>query len=241
MTTTFYNENDRGICEWLQRLIEGPLRNSSQTTCKATHDVISSQASADGSTPCVLQDGPTIGQCGPDRAHASHSAQQVSDSGQMTLDTCGLFGQDSSPSASLQRSLESRLRARLDANGSPEYVLTSKHWDMPSGVPICALRAWPRHTLDKGCSGWPRPSAQEMRTKCYQKIHKRREDCKVRTGNGNGFGLTLGNAVTLHLGTTGSEGDCHPALSSWLMGYPDEWSKFAVTATPSYRRSRRAS
>jgi hypothetical protein len=44
--------------------------------------------------------------------------------------------------------LESRLRARLGAAGSPEYVLTWKHWDMLSGPPICALRARGRKPKD---------------------------------------------------------------------------------------------
>src|SRR5690242_21166272 len=57
----------------------------------------------------------------------------------------------SSPSAVLQSSLESRLRARLDVHGSPEYVLTWKTWDMPSGPLICALRASARPTSGNGC------------------------------------------------------------------------------------------
>ena len=41
----------------------------------------------------------------------------------MTNATCGLRGFLSSPSAALQQSLESRLRARTDVNGSLEYAL----------------------------------------------------------------------------------------------------------------------
>jgi hypothetical protein len=44
--------------------------------------------------------------------------------------------------------------------GSPEYVLTWKHWDMESGPQICALRASARRTSDSGCGGWPTPAAQ---------------------------------------------------------------------------------
>ena len=44
-----------------------------------------------------------------------------------------------SPSAALQRALENRLRARMDVNGSPEYELIWKPWDMAGGSPIwCA-------------------------------------------------------------------------------------------------------
>jgi hypothetical protein len=46
----------------------------------------------------------------------------------------------------------------MAAHGSPEYDLTWKHWDMPSGPPICALRASGRRTSGKDCIGWPTPS-----------------------------------------------------------------------------------
>jgi len=46
----------------------------------------------------------------------------------------------------------------MDVNGSPEFALTWKDWDMPAGGPICALRASERRTGDKGCSGWPTPT-----------------------------------------------------------------------------------
>jgi hypothetical protein len=73
---------------------------------------------------------------------------------------CGRSSDVSLRTATLQSSLESRLRARMDVNGSPEYVLTWKHWDMALGVPICALRASQRRTSGKDCSGWPSPAVQ---------------------------------------------------------------------------------
>jgi hypothetical protein len=66
-----------------------------------------------------------------------------------------------SPSASLQRSLASRLAASTDLNGSPECVLTWKLWDMPSGPQICALRARARRASDKGFTGWPAAGATD--------------------------------------------------------------------------------
>ena len=53
------------------------------------------------------------------------------------------------------------MRALTDVNGSPEYALTWKTWDMPSGPPICALRASGRRISDNGCTGWPTPAAHE--------------------------------------------------------------------------------
>ena len=76
-------------------------------------------------------------------------------------DTSGPKCSGSLPSADLQLSLESRLRATLAVNGSPEYVLTWKHWDMESGPPICALRGSPRRISDSGFTGWPTPNATD--------------------------------------------------------------------------------
>ena len=76
----------------------------------------------------------------------------------MTNDICGQSSAASSLSAILQSSLENKLRQKVDVNGSPEYVLTWKHWDMESGPPICALRARGRRTSDNDCSGWPSPN-----------------------------------------------------------------------------------
>jgi hypothetical protein len=58
------------------------------------------------------------------------------------------------------------LRAALDVNGSPEYGLTWKHWDIPSGPPICALRASGRRISDSAStglqiSGWQSPKVAD--------------------------------------------------------------------------------
>ncbi len=47
----------------------------------------------------------------------------------------------------------------MAAYGSPEYGMTWKSWDMPSGPPICALRASGRRTSGKDFGGWPTPNA----------------------------------------------------------------------------------
>ena len=110
--------------------------------------------------------------------------------------TSGQNGSGSSPSAALQRSLESRLRTRLDASGSPEYALTWRRWDMPSGPPICALRASARrpkhglvtqiillngdgsrllpHKFASAFGGWPTPldNDQYGSTHCYSGRNK---------------------------------------------------------------------
>ena len=74
-----------------------------------------------------------------------------------TNGTSGLTFSVSSATAFLQSSLESRLRQRMDVNGSLEYALTWKDWDMESGPPICALRARARRISGSGFGGWPSP------------------------------------------------------------------------------------
>ena len=126
---------------------------SKQMTLWGTSNVISSQESLDGPMLCDSQAGPTTDQCGPEAALASRSATQESAKGQTTSDTCGLSLHGLLDTQSLNTSLESKLRQRLGAIGSPLYELTWKHWDMQSGPPICALRASVRRTLDKDSGG----------------------------------------------------------------------------------------
>src|SRR5690606_329181 len=70
---------------------------------------------------------------GPDHVPANHSQAPENDREKGTNGTFGQSFTDLSPSAILQSFLENKLQARLDVNGSPEYALTWKRWDMPSG------------------------------------------------------------------------------------------------------------
>jgi hypothetical protein len=130
-------------------------------TLQNTTNATSSRASAAGHWPCG---GPGLKAC-PESGQApvpvSRFRALAKDRDTPTSGTCGPLFTASSPSAVLQRSLENRLRARMDANGSPEFALTWKIWDMPAGEPICALRASGRRTGGKGCIGWPTPQANK--------------------------------------------------------------------------------
>ncbi len=90
---------------------------------KATPSVISSPGSAAGAMRSASPDGPTSGPSGPAPFPVSRFRALDSDVAMPIEDTCGPLFSGSSPSADLQRSLESRLRATLDVNGSPEYAL----------------------------------------------------------------------------------------------------------------------
>jgi len=126
----------------------------------------SSPALAFGPMHSENQDGPTTAQSGPDHALASLSAAQASEKGLLTSGTFGHTGSTSSRSAALATSLENRLRQKTDGLGSTLYKLTWKHWDLPSGRQICALRASVRRTSgkDSGSMGpWPTPMACDAR------------------------------------------------------------------------------
>lgn len=157
-------------------------------TSEGTTSAISLPESAAGPTPSDLPDGPTTAPSGPAPVPVSRFRARASKRAMPTTDTSGPLFTNSSPSADLQRSLENRLRQNLDVNGSPEYALTWKMHDMPSGPPICALRASGRRTSGKGFSGWPTPMSTE-RTSSPETMAKR---LAYRKGNGQ-------NTVPLYL------------------------------------------
>ena len=129
--------------------------DSGRCTCSA--------ASADGRSRSSGRVGPQMLLFGPDPAPASRSAAPANSGAKATSDTSGPSCAGSSGSACLQSSLESRLRARLGGRGAPEYTLTWKHWDLTSGLRICALRASAPRTSGSGCSGWPTTAAADAR------------------------------------------------------------------------------
>ena len=135
-----------------------------------THNAISSRESAGGPTPSNSPDGPATGRYGPEAVPVSRFRALESTRAMPTTDTYGQHSSGLSPSAALTASLANRLAARMDVNGSPEYALTWKHWDMPAGEPICRLRASPRRTSAPGCIGWPTPVASDAnkRIRTYQ-------------------------------------------------------------------------
>lgn len=124
-------------------------------------NAIFSPGLADGPTRSTSPGGSATDPSGQDHHPVSRFRARDSDEPMPTSDTSGPLFTNSSPSADLQRFLESRLRQSLAASGSPEFALTWSTWDLPSGVPICRLRASAHRTSGNGSSGWRSPAAQE--------------------------------------------------------------------------------
>lgn len=160
---------------------------SSENSRNAT----SSLGSVDGLSQLDLLDGLMMNHSGPAHAPASPSAQQGSSAEQATSDTSGQSFSDSSRSAALQQSLESRLRHALDTNGSPEFDLTWSRKAMPSGPSICALRASARRTSDNECGGWPTPGVSN---------HGKGESPEAKKARGANPGVDLAWAAQMAAG-----------------------------------------
>lgn len=243
------------------------LKTSPAMMSEALPNAISSLASVAGPMLSALPDGATIDLFGQEVVPASRSATRVAGRAKPTSDTYGQNFDASSLSAILQSSLESRLRARLGGDGSPEYELIWKSWPVPSQPPICALRASARHTSVSAFAGWPTPMAGSPGTENYNPAGNTDSSRKTvalvagwstpktATGGANskrkerGAGGAVlqeqvrwvGGAKTLSNAATEKPGALNPAFSLWLMGYPAEWQFSVERAMQSTRSSPRTS
>ena len=126
-------------------------------TSKVLLNAISSPESADGRLHFLSPDGQQTSPSGLSLVPASRSVKQAKGFAKKTNATSGLLPPNSSASAILQSALANRLQARLGVNGSLEYALTWKEWDMQLGGAICALRASARRISAKDYTGWLTP------------------------------------------------------------------------------------
>ena len=131
----------------------------------------SSPALESGASPCAPAASRIANLSGPDPALASLSARQAKEMGLLTSGTFGHTSTTSSASAALQRSLESRLRARTQCLGSTLYTLTWKPWVTPSGRSRSRLRASVGRTSATASTGvvslpvspWVTPAARDYK------------------------------------------------------------------------------
>ena len=190
----------------------------------------------DGTMLYVSQGGRQIGQCGPEVAPVNPSPLPEKEQELPTNATSGLRCEGSLASATLQRSLASKLHLLLDVNGSPEYLLTWKNWDMPLREPISRLQALALRTADNGYSGLPTPQCMDAKGYSEALKHKFR-----KTGHLKHW--VHGTPLAVH-SKTGVSSWPNPQLVEWMMGYPRLWISdrdYEPTATPSSRKSQPSS
>lgn len=130
-------------------------------TSLATANTTSSPGSESGHTRCGWPDGATPSPCGPEAAPASLSPRQADALGLLTSGICGPPGIGLSASADLQRSLASRLQARMASTGSLLFTLTWREQVIASGLTIFRLRASAPRTSASAYGGWPTPRRED--------------------------------------------------------------------------------
>lgn len=132
-------------------------------TCAALPSATFSPASASGPLRSGVPVGATIDLFGPVPVRANLSARQAKALGLLTSGTYGHPSSTSSRSTALQKSLESRLRARTQTLGSTLYTLTWKAWVTPSGPSRSRLRASVRRTSETAITGWATPTTRDWK------------------------------------------------------------------------------
>lgn len=226
--------------------MNGALSMSKQRIFRGSHSTTFSQESEDGRSRCASPDGRMIDPSGRDRAHAlrsrapekgnaaliakaamlsriltrrgSLSASFVTGNGMLTDGISGQSSAGSLNTTTLQLSLENRLRARMAVFGSPEYELRWSNWDMPLGVPICALRASARRISDNACSGWRTPTTGDAK-RGVEKDPKVR-NVKAGTGSLNNEAAIAGWPTPM-AGTPGAgNNDSSRKTEAVLTGWP---------------------
>jgi hypothetical protein len=191
-----YETSSMRITSPLELWTSEALWTSIQQNFRNSLNATSSPVSADGPMHSDSPAGPMTDLFGQAVAPASHSPKPAPSVAATMSATYGLRSSASSASVALAESLASKLPGLLGSHGSTMFALTWKAQATPQRRRICALLARGLHTSGSGSTGWPTPNAgpQNDGDTTWQ---ERRAELKAKHGNGNGFGLNLGQAATL--------------------------------------------
>lgn len=193
-----------------------------QTTSGALISAICSRELEGGATPSGWPDGEMSDLFGLPHVPVSRFRALAKNNSMPTKDTSGPLFTASSPSAALQWSLGSKLRTRLERNGSPPFVQTWKQLDMPAGPPLCRLSvsAPPIDGTEHGSLHTPSGTSNHGKNHVSGRLDE-------WGGSANNFrGQEVGK---LHL----------PGFELWMMGYPGSWRQLMPLETRSFLKSRR--
>lgn len=131
----YYNEIDPYAAQWLRNLVDAGHIAPGIVDERSIEDVLTDElrgftqshflpVSASGATPCAVLDGLTTDLFGQVPVRANLSARQAREMGLMTSGTSGLTSIGSSKSASLQSSLDNKLRTKTQTHGFTLYKMT---------------------------------------------------------------------------------------------------------------------
>ena len=204
---------------------------SNPPTLQAIPSAISLPGSAAGVTPSDSPDGPMTDLFGRAVVPVSPLVVRESLGGGVIRAIFGQRGISSSASAALQSSLVSRLRQRLDTDGSILFAMTWSEKATPSGRSVCLLRASAHRTADNGYGSWATPTTRD---------HK---DGNATSCQHVPINCLLGRQIHLSGSSaeTASSDQLNPAFSLWLMGYPTAWGSCAGRVMPLSRKLRQRS
>jgi hypothetical protein len=148
-----------------------------------------------------------------------------------------------------------------NANGGTGYMSGSKRdlWrpTLESAVQIAPEGPPPLIRKRAQETMFPTLCTQEFGCKNVERMLERRQECKTKKKNGNGFGLTLSQylnmlpTLTARDGRSGKNKSCfynsrplsevvggllNPTWCEWFMGFPAGWTELEDSATPSSPR-----
>jgi hypothetical protein len=200
----------------------------SPTTLEDSSNAISSQALADGPTPCASQDGRNHDLFGQALAPVSRSQSVALDMAARKVKAMkgisGRISSGSSASESLQQSLANRFRTRLIGDGGTEQPWTLKAMRTPARRRFFALTPSAPSTKGKGSIGWPTPAARDgkdiSRSNAFLSQHQRHSP-----------------SMATRLLERGAPWRVITAVYCLAMGYPSSWNEVRLkgTETQSYR------
>lgn len=225
--------------------------NGSSPTAKSIHDqlsmfdlptlpdstnAISSQASADGRSPCEERDGLTLDLFGQEAAPAGRSRSSASRLDMQTHGTFGRLGLSSSASDDLHRSLANNLRLLLAGSDLCEVIW--RRWVTPWGRCLSRPHARVRSSCatDTGSwAFWSTASSRDWKDTPGMSIKRERNRKRLDQLPRQVFNSEAISSISRTVASTEKCGALNPDFVSCLMGFPPEWISCAPSAMPSIR------